>query len=193
VAPLFGLLLVTGCASTIKQYYQVAPESQNATLLPYSGTSQVYGSVAPDDDGARLAKDGYVRVGVSSFKTDGHVTFDELQAEAKEVGADIVLFSISNPETRKAVRPFAQSQDGTVHDLAPYVHVTGALTRFSGNYGTKSSVGGGMMDFNGKVTSSGIPGVSSATMADMNAIRLDYTATFWRRIWIPSVQPAPEK
>jgi hypothetical protein len=50
-----------------------------------------------------------------------------------------------------------------------------------------------MMDFNGKVTSSGIPGVSSATMADMNAIRFDYTATFWRRIRIPSAQPAPDK
>lgn len=193
MAPLVGLLFVSGCASNIKRYYEAAPAGQNAVLLPYSGTSQVYGSIDPDDDGARLARDGYVRVGVSSFKTDGRVTYDELQAEAREVGADVVLFSITDPQTRKAVRPFAQSPDGTAHDLAPYVHVTGALTRFSGNYGTTNSVGGGMMDFNGKVTSSGIPGVSSATMADMNSVRLVDTATFWRRIRIPSVQPPPDK
>jgi hypothetical protein len=69
--------------------------------------------------------------------------------------------------------------------------VTGALTRFSGNYGTTSSVGGGIMDFNGKIMSSGIPGVSSATMADIDAPSFEYSATFWRRIRTGSGPPAP--
>jgi hypothetical protein len=176
------LLLVCGCASDVKRTFEGAPAGQNGPLLPYSGTTHIFGSLIPDEDGTQLGDEGYVRIGTSSFKTSGHVTYDEIQAEAREVGADVVLFSMRNPETGRTQQPFAQAQDGTPRELAPYVHVSGALTSFGGNAGTTGSVGGGMMDFNGRVTSSGIPGVSSETMAAINATRFEYSATFWRRV-----------
>ena len=138
--------------------------------------------VDQDNDGARIAHDGYFRIGISSFRTDGHVTFEEIQAQARAVGADIVLFSRKSPGNRQVAQPIAQDDDGAAHALAPYVHVGSSITLFSGNYGGAYSVGGGVSDFKGTVTSSGIPGISSADMAAINAPEFDYIATFWRKI-----------
>ena len=55
-----------------------------------------------EDDAANLVKEGYARIGASSFKTDGHVTFDELQDQARAVGADIVLFQEGEPQVQEA-------------------------------------------------------------------------------------------
>ena len=176
-----GVLLTSGCASVLRQSYRDTPAVPGTVLLPYSGKSLVYGSVEPDFDGTRLTRDGFVRIGISSFKTDGAVSFDELEAQATSVGADIVLFTKRRPGSRRALQPLAQNSDGTPHALASYVHVTGSITLFGANYGGASSVGGGMSDFKGRVTSSGIPGVSAADMAAINAPEFEYTATFWRK------------
>lgn len=178
----FGILFVSGCTSVLRQSYRDIPAGPGTVPLPYSGTSLVYGSVEPDNDAARLTQDGFIRIGISSFKTDGPVSFDDLQAQAKAVGADIVLFSKRRPGSLQALRPLAQNSDGTPHALESYVHVTGSVTLFGANYGGAFSVGGGMSDFKGKVTSSGIPGVSAADMAAINAPEFEYTATFWRKI-----------
>ena len=180
IATLLALpALVSGCGSVVAQTYHAAPPG--AEFRAYSGATQVYASTDPGDDGARLAANGYVRIGVSSFATSGHVTFDELLDQARAVGADVVLFSMTKPGSGRALPPVALSGDGRPRPFASYVHVGGSLTAFSGSYGDSGMVGGGSMDFKGSVTSSGIPSVSSEEMAFINAPSYQYSASFWRR------------
>lgn len=173
--------LFSGCATIVRQSYSGSPPGPGVSLSGYSGTTEVYSSVRPDEDGTRLEADGYVRIGVSSFRTSGHVTFDEIQAQAREVGADIVLFSMMKQGSRQAIQPVIVNNDGTPRSFSPYVHVSGSLTAFSGRYGDSGMIGGGTMDFKGSVTSSEIPGVSSEQMAFINAQVYEYKASFWRK------------
>jgi hypothetical protein len=173
-------LLVSGCSTVIKQSYEGDPASSNLKLSAYSGTTTVYGSVDPVGDARNLVAEEYARLGTSKFKTDGHVTYDELQSEGQDVGADIVLFTVMKPGIAQALRPVALNSDGTPHVLTPYTHISSASIN-GGNYGGTASVGGGMRDFNGAVTSSGIPGVSSEDMAAINAQDYEYTVSFWRK------------
>ncbi len=176
---LLSLLLASGCSSVVKQSYRETSPGPGAAPVANPGATQVYASIDPEDDAARLAKDGYARIGVSSFKTSGHVTLDELQAQAREVGADIVLFSVTRPGSRRAVHPFVQNNDGTQSGLRPFSHLTG--TKMPNPFGAPPPVGGGMSEFNGTVSSSGIPGVSSSDLAAINAPIYEYTASFWRK------------
>jgi hypothetical protein len=175
------IVILSGCATIVRQSYSGRPPGPGVRLSGYSGTTEVYSSVSPGEDGSRLEKDGYVEIGVSSFRTSGHVTFGEIEAQAREAGADIVLFSMTKPGSRQPIQPVVTNDDGTPRAFSSYVHVGGSLTAFSGRYGDSGMVGGGTMDFNGSVTSSEIPGVSSREMAFINAQAYQYTASFWRK------------
>jgi hypothetical protein len=156
------------------------PEAASAAPGPHSGSSRVLGSDDPSADAGQLLRDGYVRVGSADFKTDMHVTFEELQARARAVGADVVLFSTYRPGSDRALPPQARNNDGSAHALQGYTHISSAETAFGSNHG-EHSVGGGTMEFSGKVTSSGIPGVSAADAAEMNAPQFVYRISFWRK------------
>jgi hypothetical protein len=173
--------LASGCSTVVQQSYRDSSSAPSVALLPYSGETKVYGSYHLDYDAANLLREGYAQIGTSSFKTDGHVTFDELREQAKAVGADIVLFLKVNPRSHRPMDPVAVNNDGSAHSLNPYVHI-GSVGLAGGNYGGATSVGGGTSDFKGSVTSSGIPGVSSEDMAAINAPEFEYTATFWRKV-----------
>lgn len=173
-------LLASGCSTVIKQSYEGDPASSTLKLAAYSGSTAIYGSVDPVGDGRRLVDDEYARLGTSKFKTSGHVTYDELKSQAEDVGADIVLFTVMKPGIASALNPVLTNRDGTPHGLAPYTHVN-SMSIAGGGYGGTTSVGGGMQDFHGTVTSSGIPGVSSEDMAAINAQEYEYTVTFWRK------------
>jgi hypothetical protein len=179
-ALVLGALFAAGCSAVIKQSYEGDPASSTLKLSAYSGTSTVYGSMDPVGDSKNLVDEDYARLGVSTFKTDGHVTFDELQSQAHDVGADVVLFTVRKPGIGAALPPMAVNNDGTPHALAAYTHVN-SMAIAGGNYGGATSVGGGMQNFNGTVTSSGIPGVSSSDMAAINAQSYEYTVSFWRK------------
>lgn len=171
-------LALAGCADIVTQYYR--PEPTSAELAPFSGSSRVLGSEDPAADAGRLLRDGYVRIGEARFKTDMHVTFEEIQARARVVRADVVLFSTYRPGSDRALPPQARNSDGSPHLFQPYTHISGAETAFGGSYGEHSE-GGGMMDFNGKVTSSGIPGISAADAAVLDAPQFVYAISFWRK------------
>jgi hypothetical protein len=179
-AALLAALALSGCGTAVQQSFRESPAPAGAALLPYSGETKVFGTYHMSYDAANLTREGYIQIGASSFRTDGHVTFDEIRGEATAVGADIVLFSKRNPRSGRPVDPVATNNDGSAHALSPYVHISSAETAFGGHYGELSQ-GGGMQDFNGKVTSSGIPGVSSADMEAINAPDFLYDATFWRK------------
>jgi hypothetical protein len=175
-----GSVLVAGCSSVVQQSYRPGPTSA-AILLPYSGTTNVYGSVNMDYDAGRLAKDGFVQIGESDFKTGGHVTLDEIEAAARDAGADVVLISKKMPGTHRTLQPLLSDNEGKPSALAPYTQVSGALTAFSGGYGDSGMVGGGSFAFKGNVTGSGIPGISAEEAAAIDEQRFDFALSFWRR------------
>jgi hypothetical protein len=179
-AVFLGALLVSGCSTVVKQSFEGDPASSTLKLASYSGTSAIYGSVDPVGDSKNLVDQDYARLGVSSFKTDGHVTYDELQSEAQDVGADIVLFTVRKRGIGAALPPVTVSNNGTPHALAAYTRVN-SMSMATVYYGGTTSVGGGVQSFNGSVTSSGIPGVSSSDMAAINAQSYEYTVSFWRK------------
>jgi hypothetical protein len=181
LAAILAGLVLSGCANVLKQYYAASPGGPGAPLSPYSGTTQVYGSPNVATDGERLLQEGYAEIGIVSFKTSGHVTVEQIQDLAAEVGADVVVCSKISLSTHKAAFPFEPAKGGAPGAPNPYVHIDGSLTLFSGNYGGAASAGGAGMDFKGSVSSSGIPSISSEDMAAINADRYEFTATFWRK------------
>ena len=181
LAAVLGAFLLSGCANILKQYYESTPASPGAALAPFTGTTQVYVSADLAIDSAGLSRNGFAQIGVVSFKTSGHVAFEEIQDLAREVGADVVVCSKISVASHRAVMPFDPVKGATSDGPNPYVHVEGSITLFSGNYGGTASAGGPGMDFKGSVTSSGIPGVSAEDMKSIDSERFEFTATFWRK------------
>ncbi len=185
IAPLFpaailGIALASGCSTAVQQSYKESPGLPGAALMPYSGSTHVYGSYNLDSDAAALAKKGYVQIGASSFRTTRHVTYNELQDQAQRVGADIILFLKVDARTNRPVDPVAANNDGTPHafDSTDYV---GSIKALGGNRGGNLSPGSENVEFNGKIVSSGVPGVTTEDMAEMNAPEFDYSFTYWRK------------
>jgi hypothetical protein len=116
------LLLTTGCSTLIKQSYEGDPAASNTKLAAYSGSTAVYGSTDPEGDGRQLVSEGYARIGMSNFQKDGRVKYEELQSEAKDVGADVVLFSVKWQGSRQCLPPVALNNDGAPYTLAPFVY-----------------------------------------------------------------------
>ncbi len=121
-ALIIGTLLTAGCSTLIKQSYEGDPAASNMKLAAYSGSTAIYGSTDPEGDGRQLVNENYTRIGESKFQKDGRVRYEELQSEAKDVGADIVLFSVKWQGSRQFLPPVALNSDGTPYTLAPFVY-----------------------------------------------------------------------
>jgi hypothetical protein len=121
---LLGSLLASGCSTVIKQSYEGNPATSNLKVSSFSGSTAVYGSTDPEGDGRRLVGDEYAELGSSKFTTARIVKFAELQSEANDVGADIVLFSAMVSGSMQHLRPMALNPDGTPYVLAPYANAS---------------------------------------------------------------------
>jgi hypothetical protein len=121
-ALILSVLLCGGCSTLIKQSYEGDPTASNMKLAAYSGSTAVYGSTDPEGDSRELVSEEYARIGVSKFTKDGRVKYSELQSEANDVGADIVLFSVKTAGSPQFLPPIALNGDGLPYTLAPYVY-----------------------------------------------------------------------
>jgi hypothetical protein len=157
VAMLLGSLILSGCSTLIKQSYEGDPATSDLKVSAYSGSTAVYGSTDPVGDGRRLVSDEYARLGSSSFTTSRVVKFRELQSEADDVGADIVLFSARISGSRQYLQPVALNDAGSRYTLAPYVHASES--------GPAAAPYGG----------------APQQMAAGNGQEYDYLISFWRK------------
>jgi hypothetical protein len=155
-ALILGALLCGGCSTLIKQSYEGDPTASNMKLSAYSGSTAVYGSTNPEGDSRELVSEDYARIGVSKFTKDGRVKYSELQSEAGDVGADIVLFSVKWAGSDQFLAPIALNGDGAPYTLAPYVYANSAPVAP-----------------NNAVANSGAAAVSGQ--------QYEYLLTFWRR------------
>jgi hypothetical protein len=154
---ILATLLCSGCSTLIKQSYEGDPSASNMKLSAYSGSTAIYGSTDPEGDGRQLVKEEYARIGVSKFMKDGRVRYEELQSEANDVGADIVLFSVKWAGSREYLPPIALNGDGAPYTLAPFV------------YPNSAPVAGGAY-----------AGATSGAAA-ISGQQYEYTLSFWRK------------
>jgi hypothetical protein len=119
-ALILGTLFSAGCSTLIKQSYQGDPQASQMKLSAYSGTTAIYGSTDPVADSRKLVSEEYARIGISTFRKDGRVTYAELQSQANDVGADIVLFSVKWTGSTQYLPPVALNADGAPYTLAPF-------------------------------------------------------------------------
>lgn len=154
---LLGALLASGCSMVIKQSYEGDPATSNLKVSSFSGSTAVYGSTDPEGDGRRLVDDEYAKLGTSKFTTARIVKFTELQSEANDVGADIVLFSARVSGSMQYLKPMAINPDGTPYVLAPYA-----------NASTSAPATG---DYAGAPQQTSVPSEQ----------QFDYVITFWRK------------
>ena len=89
-----AIIFLAGCAPNgFQKYYQPTPHAASIRVEPFSGEPAIYTySDDPKADARRAYENGYVLLGSSSFYGPGNImTRDELIAQAKNVGAAMVL------------------------------------------------------------------------------------------------------
>jgi PDZ domain len=170
-------LMLSGCVNNFSRFYTAATVSRNVTLSPYSGSTQVFSSSDLQADGLKLAEQGYTRIGVASFQTGGRVTLDQLRDQAKEVGADTVLWSNRYLGSQQSVVPFMEYHPGTTSTTNTFGTVN-ANANVYGSSGYANVVGSA--NYNGYSTTT-TPGTFSTEMMPITVQRYEYGATFWRK------------
>ncbi|HEY1848069.1 MAG TPA: hypothetical protein VGG37_02630 [Opitutaceae bacterium] len=171
-AAALAALLFGGCSQVVRQSYEGDPASSDLKLAAYSGSTSVYGSTAPEADSRALVRDGYARLGVSHFTQDHQVTYAELQSEARDVGADVVLLSEKWEGSSGFLPPTALNENKAAFPLAAYTAVHPEAVS-PGPYTTTTVTGPG-----GTTVTSG-PTVQY--FAPSNGQQYKFTVSFWRR------------
>jgi PDZ domain len=88
-----SLLLFIGCASNpYSKFYRSTPIAADV-LLPYSGNTEIFPTPVNQVSATveELERRGYVAIGQSFFEAGSQVTQEQILAQAKKVGADIVI------------------------------------------------------------------------------------------------------
>jgi hypothetical protein len=169
------ILLFSGCATNyFERFYQdkVAADAIGY-YLPYSGKSQVFGSSDQAQDSIHLLENGYLLLGDSSFVTPAKTTIEMLKSYAKQVGADVVLWTSSYQGQVQANLPMMQYNPGPSYTATS--SGTGTATAF-GPAGSATAFG----SYSGRTTVT-TPGNFSMAMMAMNLPRYSHYASFWRK------------
>ena len=96
IPTLIGARLLTGCSSPFALFYDPASNSHSSAVTQQAVPLLAF-SRNPDRDGKRLAREGYVLVGTSSFVTgdaDLQLYKEQLMTQGTKVGAAVVLLNV---------------------------------------------------------------------------------------------------
>jgi hypothetical protein len=175
ISAILASLLLSGCVNGFEKYYSPAPGSERISSSPYMdkppAEPRVYAhSSDPNADAKRLAEDGYVLIGSSSFYGPANkVTQAQAVEEGKKVGAAIVMVRSSYKDTLSGALPY------TVANPTQYatVNTTGTVNSYgsggyaNGTYNSSSTVA--------------MPGGYSTYSIPYNISRNDFYASFWAK------------
>jgi len=170
---LLGLSLVGGCVNGFEKYYNAVPNVEKIVSSPYLEKSptqpKLYAhsaDIAADYKG--LLENGFLLIGTSSFYGPANkVSKEHAIAEAKRVGAAVVLVKSTYKDTLSGTVPF------TVANPTQYatVNTTGTVNSYgSGGYATG--------DYNSTSTVA-MPGGYSTYNIPYNISRNDFFASYW--------------
>jgi hypothetical protein len=163
------VVLLAGCAvNGYEKYY--TPTSVQIASLPYAlsvpKTPKVYAhSEDVRGDSKRLAENGYVLLGSSSFWGPERIgTKSQAIAEAERVGATIVMIKSTYKDTVTGTVPFTVPNAPQVAT----VNTTGTVNTYNGGYANYNS--------SSTVT---MPGGSTTYNMPFAVSRSDFVATYW--------------
>jgi hypothetical protein len=171
-AVMLAATLLGGCVNSFSKYYQpqnpANPASLKSQLLPPPNQPALYThSDNVQADAMRMATDGYVLIGTSSFYAPANkVTKDQAIAQGKEVGASVVLIKSQYKDTRSGVVPFTLANPNVVST----VNTSGTVYGTNGNSATYSG--------SGTVTT---PGGYSTYAIPYSVDRNDFFASYWAK------------
>ena len=124
--------LGAGCASNpfVENY---RPDNSNLVAaeplaVGHGSVPQVEsGRVPPGEDASRLLREGYVRLGDAAFRSTDPGDKKAI-AQAKAVGADLVMIYRSNAQTVTGINSYPVSNPQTIGVYGPKGHVTHVVT-----------------------------------------------------------------
>ena len=169
-----SLLVLFGCAANgFEKYYSPQPGSEAAQTDPRiehsTGEPKIYTySDDPKSDLLRAAENGYLMIGTSSFYgPPATMTRAQLVAEAKKVGASMVLIHSQYKDTISGTVPYTVANPPQIST----VNTSGTVNAYgSGGYATGN--------YSGQSTIMS-PGGTSIYNIPYSVSRNDVVATFW--------------
>ena len=174
-ALLLAILLLPGCVNGFEKFYTPDPNAElvkkSTVFLPPPATPQIFAH--SDDvraDAKRLAEDGYVFLGSSSFYGPANRSNQGQAVEqGKKVGAALVLFKTAYKDTLSGVMPYSVANPPVVSTVNTY----GTVNAYgSGGYAT------GNYNSTGTITT---PGGYSTYAIPYNVSRNDFYASYWAK------------
>lgn len=173
VPALLSLLALAGCVNGFEKYYKPSPSATQVLKSPYnapaSATPLIYNySNDPKVDNHNAMRAGYVYIGSADFYANASkVSQPQLIAQAKSVGASLVLIHTSFKDTVSGSIPFTVPNAPVVST----VNTSGTVNSYgSGGYATGTYSG------TGTITT---PGGSTTYQMPYQFDRNNYDATFW--------------
>jgi PDZ domain len=168
-----AIISLAGCAPNgFQKYYQPAQRPASIRVEPFSGEPAIYTySDDPKADARSANENGYVLLGSSSFYGPGNImTRDQLLAEAKNVGAEMVLVHSKYKDTLSGAVPYTVANPMQVST----VNTTGTVNAYgTGGYATGT--------YSGQSTIM-TPGGTTTHYMPYSISRNDTEATFWARV-----------
>jgi membrane-associated protease RseP (regulator of RpoE activity) len=166
----FALFGLCACAvNGFDKFYLAAPRYESARVEPFTGEPAIYSySSDPKADILRAQEDGYLPLGTSSFYGPSNtMTKNQLVAQAKKVGASLVLVHSQYKDTLSGVVPYTVANPTQVST----VNTTGTVNAYgSGGYATGTYSGQSTIMTPGGTTTYALP---------YSVNRNDVVATFW--------------
>ena len=178
--PLMLVGTLVGCASNpfseyYRDYTKQFPPGFEGRLLPPTTEPRVI-SVSLEnhrEEARRLQENRYVAIGEASFR-GGAPTKKQLSQHAREVAAEVVLFSSEFSHTEEGIEPILTYEPGTSSTTTQYGTVN-ANAYGSGGYAYASG------NYSGTSTTT-TPGKLQTRYVPYQRQVYDYGATFWRRM-----------
>lgn len=166
---------LASCASGFEKFYTPAPNAQailtSPVTLPPPKTPQVFGhSSDVKADAKRMAEDGYVYIGSSSFYGPANRSNErQAIAQGEKVGAAVVLFKTDYMDTQSGVIPYTVANPPVVST----VNTSGTINTYgSGGYGS------GNYNSTGTITT---PGGYSTYAIPYTVNRNTFFASYWAK------------
>ena len=165
--------LLAGCANGFDKFYQPNPafaQSKAVTVfVPAPAEPAVYSHSADTNaDAHRMAEDGYLLIGYSSFTgAANRVKSSQALTEGKKLGASVVMIKSDYSNTVSGLLPYT-----TVNpNQTATVNTTGTVNAYgSGGYAS------GTYNANSTVT---MPGGTTTNFIPYSIQRNSYLATYW--------------
>lgn len=168
------LAFSSGCVNPATQFYRdLVPPGAASTLLPYSGTTQIYSSADMDRDAQSMRRRNYNCIGFSGFQGAVTLTDAMLREQAKKVGADVVLYASKYQGSQQVAVPYTQYQPGQTSTTTS----TGTVN--ANAYGTGGYAYGNANYYGTSTTTT--PGTFSTTVVPVTVQRYEYGISYWRR------------